>query len=60
MAELLTGSQGGLGAQLADARAVLDADTILALVLISVAIIMIIEYLILEPVRRLLLPWEHP
>lgn len=59
MAELLTGSQGGLGAQLADARAALDADTILALVLISVGIIMIIEYLALEPLRRLLLPWEH-
>lgn len=58
MAELLAGN-AGLGAQLADARAMLDADTILALVLISVALIMIIEYLILEPLRRLILPWEH-
>lgn len=58
MAELLAGN-AGIGAKLADARAMLDADTILALVLISVAIIMIIEYLLLEPLRRLILPWEQ-
>ena len=58
MAELLAASSG-LGSRLADARAMLDAQTILALVLISVAIIMIIEYLILEPLRRLITPWEN-
>ena len=58
MAELLAASSG-LGARLADARAMLAADTILALVLISVALIMIIEYLLLEPLRRLILPWEN-
>ncbi len=58
MAELL-GSSSGIGSKISDARTMLDTQEVLAYVVIILAIIMLIEYLILEPIRILLTPWEY-
>lgn len=58
MAELL-GANDGIGAKISDARTMLDTQEVLAYVVIILAIIMVIEYLILEPLRILLMPWEY-
>lgn len=55
MAELLGGTTG-IGLQIADARAMLDTLDVLAYVVIIVSLIMLIEYGILEPIKRLVLP----
>ncbi|ADU92216.1 ABC transporter permease [Taylorella equigenitalis] len=57
MAELL-GANQGIGAQIASARAMLETQTVLAFVILILAMIFIIEYLIVEPLRILLMPWE--
>lgn len=57
MAELL-GANDGIGAKIADARAMLDTQEVLAYVVLVLAIIMVVEYLILEPIRMVLMPWE--
>lgn len=58
MAELL-GASNGIGSKISDARTMLDTQEVLAYVVMVLAIIMIIEYLILEPIRILLTPWEY-
>lgn len=58
MAELL-GANNGIGSKISDARTMLDTQEVLAYVVIVLAIIMIIEYLVLEPIRILLTPWEY-
>ncbi len=58
MAELL-GASEGIGSKIADARTMLDTQEVLAYVVLVLGIIMIIEYLILEPLRILLMPWEY-
>lgn len=58
MAELLGGTDG-IGVKIADARTMFDTSEVLAYVVIVLAIIMLIEYLILEPIRILLTPWEY-
>ncbi len=58
MAELL-GASNGIGSKIADARTMLDTQEVLAYVVLVLAIIMVIEYLILEPIRILLTPWEY-
>lgn len=55
MAELL-GSNQGIGSELANARAMLETTDVMAYVVIIVDIIMLIEYGVLEPIKRLLLP----
>ncbi|UJF23953.1 ABC transporter permease subunit [Suttonella sp. R2A3] len=55
MAELL-GSNEGIGSELANARAMLETTDVMAYVVIIVSIIMLIEYGVLEPLKRLLLP----
>ncbi|MDO5667643.1 MAG: ABC transporter permease subunit [Alcaligenaceae bacterium] len=58
MAELL-GANNGLGAQLAMARAMLDTETVLAYVVVILGMIFIVEYLIIEPLRIIFMPWEQ-
>lgn len=58
MAELL-GATNGIGSKIADARTMLDTQEVLAYVVLILAIIMLIEYLLLEPIRILLTPWEY-
>ncbi|MDO4878439.1 MAG: ABC transporter permease subunit [Neisseria sp.] len=58
MAELL-GTDDGIGAQLASARAMLDMEAVLAYVAVVLAMIFIVEYLIIEPLKIILMPWEH-
>ncbi|MFV0321267.1 MAG: ABC transporter permease [Alphaproteobacteria bacterium] len=58
MAELL-GANDGMGAQIATARAMLDTQSVMAYILIIVAIVMITEYLIVLPIKRLFMPWEN-
>ncbi|MBV7433838.1 ABC transporter permease subunit [Cardiobacteriaceae bacterium TAE3-ERU3] len=55
MAELL-GSNEGIGSALANARSMLDTTDVMAYVVIIIAIIMLIEYGVLEPLKRLLIP----
>ena len=52
MAELL-GSNNGMGSAIASARAMLDTVDVMAYIILIVAIIMAIEYGVLEPLRRL-------
>ncbi|WP_418179691.1 ABC transporter permease [Aliarcobacter lanthieri] len=57
MAELLSSSDG-LGSSLAIARSQLDTPTALALVTIMIASLLLIEYLIFEPIKRELESWR--
>ena len=57
MAELLSANDG-IGAALAIARSQLDTTTALALVLIMVGSLLLIEYLILEPIKREVEAWR--
>lgn len=57
MAELLSTSDG-LGAALAVARSQLETSTALALVTIMIASLLIIEYLILEPIKKEVEAWR--
>lgn len=58
MAELLS-ANNGIGASLSIARAQLDTPTALALVVIMIASLMIIEYIILEPIKREVELWRN-
>lgn len=57
MAELLSANDG-IGAALAIARSQLDTPTALALVVIMIGSLLIIEYLILEPIKREVELWR--
>lgn len=54
MAELL-GSNDGIGSAIANARAMLDTVDVMAYVILIISLIMLIEYGLLEPVRRYVL-----
>lgn len=58
MAELLGGNDG-LGADIANARSMMDTTDVMAYVVLIITIIMVIEYVVLEPLRRWLMPWEQ-
>ena len=55
MAELLGGNQG-IGSALASARAMLDTTDVMAYVIIIISLIMFVEYALLEPLKRWILP----
>ena len=57
MAELLAASDG-IGASLAMARSQLDTETAMALVVIMVALLMIAEYIFLEPIKQEVEKWR--
>ena len=57
MAELLA-SNNGVGAMLANARAQLDTPTALALVVVMIGTLMLIEYVVLEPIKREVELWR--
>lgn len=57
MAELLS-TNDGIGAQLAIARSLLDTPVALALVTLMIASLLIIEYIILEPIKREVELWR--
>lgn len=58
MAELLSANDG-IGAALAIARSQLDTPTALALVVIMIGSLLLIEYLILEPIKREVELWRE-
>lgn len=58
MAELL-GSTEGMGSKIQESRAMLDTTETLAYVIVILAVILIVEYLIIEPIRIFLMPWEE-
>jgi NitT/TauT family transport system permease protein len=58
MAELLSTSDG-IGAMLAVARSHLDTPMALALVLVMIIFLMIVEYLLLEPIKREVESWRN-
>src|SRR5574344_1932403 len=57
MAELLATSDG-LGAALAVARSQLETSTALAIVTVMIASLLIIEYVVLEPIKKELEAWR--
>jgi len=57
MAELLATSDG-IGAQLALARSQLDTETALALVVVMVGLLMVVEYIFLEPIKLEVEKWR--
>ncbi len=57
MAELLSANDG-IGSALAIARAQLDTPLALALVLVMIGALLIIEYVILEPIKREIEAWR--
>jgi NitT/TauT family transport system permease protein len=57
MAELLSANDG-IGSALAIARSQLDTPTALALVVIMIATLLLIEYIILEPIKREVESWR--
>ncbi|TVQ35716.1 MAG: ABC transporter permease subunit [Geminicoccaceae bacterium] len=59
MAEVLGAGQG-LGADLATARAHLDLPRALALVVLVAAIVLLIDGLVLDPLRRRVEAWRNP
>lgn len=58
MAELLANS-GGIGGALADARALFDIEEALAWVVISVSLLIAVEYGVVQPVRGELERWKQ-
>jgi len=58
MAELLS-TNDGIGASLAVARAQLDTPTALALVSVMIGMLLIIEYILLEPIKREVEQWRN-
>lgn len=58
MAELL-GANDGLGAQIAQARAYIDTELVMAHIVLVLGIIFSVEYGLIEPLRRLFLPRGH-
>lgn len=57
MAELL-GANDGIGANIADSRAMLDTQSVMAFVMIILTFSALVEYLFIKPVAILLTPWK--
>ncbi|OBX03536.1 ABC transporter permease [Gallibacterium genomosp. 3] len=58
MAELL-GASDGIGARIADARAMLDTETVMAYVVLVISLVAIFEYCITKPIEILFMPWKQ-
>ncbi len=58
MSELLS-SETGIGAELNLARINLDTDEVMAWIAVTIALIWVSQYLILQPLRHLLTPWQR-
>lgn len=58
MAELL-GASDGIGAKIADARAMLDTTTVMAYVCLVIVFVSLFEYLITKPLEILFMPWRR-
>lgn len=58
MAELL-GANDGIGARIADARAMLDTTTVLGYVCLIIGLVALFEYLIIKPLEILFMPWRR-
>ena len=56
MAELL-GASDGIGAQIALARTMLETEVVMAYIVILLLIIYLVEYLLIEPLKIIFLPW---
>lgn len=58
MAELL-GSPDGIGAQIGLARTMLETEVVMAYIVILLLIIYLVEYLLVEPLKIIFLPWDQ-
>ena len=58
MAELL-GTADGIGAQIGVARTMLETDVVMAYIVILLLIIYLVEYLFIEPLKIIFLPWTQ-
>lgn len=58
MAELL-GASEGVGARIADARAMLETSTVMAYVVLVIVFVSLFEYLVTKPLEILLMPWRR-
>jgi NitT/TauT family transport system permease protein len=59
MAELLS-ENDGIGASLAIVRSQLDTPTALTLVSTMVVVLLVVEYIILEPIKKEVESWINP
>ena len=53
------GANEGVGAKIADARAMLDTSTVMAYVLLVIVFVSLFEYLITKPLEILFMPWRR-
>ena len=58
MAELL-GANDGIGAKIADARAMLETSTVMAYVVLVISFVALFEYLVTKPLEILFMPWRR-
>ncbi|HFC8536680.1 TPA: ABC transporter permease, partial [Neisseria bacilliformis] len=58
MAELL-GASEGIGARIADARAMLETSAVMAYVVLVIAFVALFDYLIIKPLEILFIPWRR-
>lgn len=58
MAELL-GANDGMGAKIADARAMLETSTVMAYVVLVIVCVSLFEYLVIKPLEILFMPWRR-
>ena len=58
MAELL-GASEGIGARIADARAMLETSAVMAYVVLVIAFVALFDYLIIKPLEILFMPWRR-
>ena len=58
MAELL-GANEGVGARIADARAMLETDTVMAYVVLVIVFTALFDYLVTRPLEILFMPWRR-
>ena len=58
MAELL-GASEGIGARIADARAMLETSSVMAYVVLVIAFVSLFEYLFIKPLEILFMPWRR-
>ena len=55
----LLGASEGIGARIADARAMLETSSVMAYVVLVIAFVSLFEYLFVKPLEILFMPWRR-
>jgi len=53
------GASEGIGARIADARAMLETSAVMAYVVLVIAFVALFDYLIIKPLEILFIPWRR-